>query len=93
MATKPKHPTPTLSELEIEYPCIWQYKVIGEDVTILKEVILAACAPRQPKISYSHSSSKGKYHSFNVEVEVTSEEARLQIFVTLRDSQAVKMIL
>jgi len=91
MPTGPKGPT--LPELEIEYPCQWQYKVIGEDITILKEVIIAACAPLQPKIRYSQSSSKGKYHSFNVEVEVTSEEIRLQIFAVLRDSNAVKMIL
>jgi putative lipoic acid-binding regulatory protein len=93
MANDNKPTSHTLQNLEIEYPCIWQYKVIGEDTTILKEVIVAACAPLQPKIHYSQSSSRGRYHSFNVEVEVSCEEIRLQIFATLRDSQAVKMIL
>ena len=78
---------------EIEYPCNWVYKVIGEDCSLVKEVIISACAPLEVKISYSHSSSKGKYHSFNAELEVPDEEVRLDIYEILKGSPAIKIIL
>lgn len=78
---------------EIEYPCKWVYKVIGEDCSLIKEVIIAACSPLEVKVSYSQSSSKGKYHSFNAELEVPHEEARLNIYEILKASPAIKIIL
>ena len=78
---------------DIEYPCTWVYKVIGEDCSLLKDVIVAACFPLPVTISHSHASSKGKYHSLNAEVEVPSEEVRLKVYNTLTSSPAVKIIL
>jgi hypothetical protein len=78
---------------EIEYPCTWVYKVIGEDCSLIKEVIMSACSPLEVKISYSHSSSKGKYHSLNAEIEVPDEAARLNIYEILKCSPAIKIIL
>ena len=78
---------------DIEYPCTWVYKVIGEDCSLLKDVIVSACSPLSVKISHSHASSKGKYHSLNAEVEVPSEEVRLKVYNTLTSSPAVKIIL
>lgn len=78
---------------DIEYPCTWAYTVIGEDCSLLKETIVSACSPHPVKISHSHSSSKGKYHSLHAELEVPNEEARLQIYATLKGSPSVKIIL
>jgi putative lipoic acid-binding regulatory protein len=78
---------------EIEYPCTWVYKVIGEDCSLLKDVIVSACSPLPVKISHSHASSKGKYHSLNAELEVPSEEVRLKVYENLKCSPAVKIIL
>ncbi|MFH0785202.1 MAG: DUF493 domain-containing protein [Pseudomonadota bacterium] len=78
---------------EIKYPCIWTYKVIGENRSLLKDVILAACAPHAVLISHSHSSSKGKYHSVNAELVVPDETARLRIYEVLKNSSAVKIVL
>jgi uncharacterized protein len=78
---------------EIEYPCKWVYKVIGEDCSLIKEVIISACFPLEVKISYSNSSSKGKYHSLNAEIEVPDEEVRLNIYEILKGSPAIKIIL
>ena len=78
---------------EIEYPCIWTYTVIGQDCSLLKEAIVSACAPLAVKISHSHTSSKGKYHSLHAEIEVPCEEVRLRIYQTLKTSLAVKIIL
>ena len=78
---------------EIDYPCQWVYKVIGEDTRTLKELILTACAPATVDITHSHSSSKGKYHSLNVSLVVENEEMRLQIYELLKNHPAVKIVL
>jgi putative lipoic acid-binding regulatory protein len=78
---------------EIEYPCTWVYKVIGQDCTFLKEIIISSCAPQDVKISYSNTSSGGKYHSLNAELTVKDEETRLAIYETLKNSPGVKFVL
>ena len=78
---------------EIEYPCTWVYKVIGQDCTLLKDVIISTCSPTEVSISHSQTSSKGKYHSLNAELIVTSEEVRLSIYETLKSDPAVKIVL
>jgi len=78
---------------EIEYPCNWIYKVIGEDTQLLKELIVTACAPANVKITHSHSSSGGKYHSLNAALIVESEEMRLQIYELLKSHPSVKIVL
>jgi uncharacterized protein len=78
---------------EIEYPCIWVYKVIGEDCSLLKDIIVSACSPLPVKISHSNTSSKGKYHSLDAELEVPTEEVRLKVYETLKSCPAVKIIL
>ena len=78
---------------EIEYPCIWVYKVIGQDCTLLKKIITSTCAPQNVKISHSNTSSGGKYHSLNAELTVKDEATRLAIYDTLKNSPGVKFVL
>lgn len=78
---------------EIDYPCTWVYKVIGEDCALLKDVIINTCAPIDVSITHSHMSSKGKYHSLNAELVVPDEAVRLSIYETLKKSPAVKIVL
>jgi uncharacterized protein len=78
---------------KIDYPCVWTYKVIGEDHALLKDAIVEACCPHAVIISHSHSSRKGKYHSVNAELVVPDEGARLRIYATLKSNSAVKIVL
>lgn len=78
---------------EIDYPCLWVYKVIGEDPAVLREIIITACAPAAVEISPSHQSSKGKYHSLNASLTVDSEEMRHGIYELLKNHPAVKIVL
>ena len=78
---------------EIEYPCTWLYKVIGQDCTLLKEVIVSACAPMNVKISHSNVSTGGKYHSLNAELTVENEATRLAVYEALKSSPCVKFVL
>lgn len=78
---------------EIVYPCIWSYKVIGEEADHLRQAIILACAPHPVKISVSRSSRGGRYHSLEATIEVGDEATRLSIFERLKNHPAVKILL
>ena len=77
----------------IEYPCLWQYKVIGPD----RKAILAAIAECAGTEAYivtdSHVSRHGRYKSLNMEIVVKSEVERFAIQQCLVDHPAVKVVL
>ncbi len=78
---------------DINYPCLWLYKVIGENKQELLQAIQSVCGKDGVDISPSHSSSAGKYSSFNVELEVKDEAFRLSIYEELKKHREVKVIL
>ncbi|PID77160.1 MAG: hypothetical protein CSB24_02790 [Deltaproteobacteria bacterium] len=77
---------------DIIYPCLWQYKVIGEDKLLVEEAINRICGG-SAKINHANTSSSGKYHSFNVELEVADEQERNNIFAKLQKHQYIKMVI
>ena len=77
----------------IEYPCNWDYKVIGTDVDEMIKLIEQSVAGMDYKISSSNVSSKGKYFSIKLTVFVNSEVIRDIIFEKLKASEFVKMVL
>jgi putative lipoic acid-binding regulatory protein len=77
----------------IEYPCDWNYKVIGTDADEMIKAIELAVDGMDYKISSSNVSSKGNYFSLNLKVFVTSEVIRDIIFSKLKDNEFVKMVL
>ncbi len=77
----------------IEYPCDWDYKVIGTDVDKMIKMIEQSVEGMDYKISSSNVSSKGKYFSLNLTVFVSSEVIRDIIFAKLKASEFVKMVL
>jgi uncharacterized protein len=88
-----QRPLPCDGKPEIEYPCLWLYKVIGKDPESIRDAIMAACTPLPVLISPSHSSSQGTYWSFNAELEVKDEDMRLAIYQSLTSHPAVKLVL
>ncbi len=80
-------------KLELEYPCKWQYKVIGQDAEAVQDAIREIVQDRECLVSHSSSSSKGKYHSFNVELVVHDEADRVKNYEAFRSHAAVKMVL
>ena len=78
---------------DIDYPCLWEYKVIGTDEDKLRAALLAACAPAVPAITLSNVSSRGTYYSLNAALEVENEEMRRRIFTYLKNSPDVKIVI
>lgn len=79
--------------LQIEYPCKWLYKVIGTDPDQVRQAVLEAVDAEGVTIDHSHTSSGGRYVSFNVEVLVHSDEQRIEIYEALRAHAAVTRVL
>jgi putative lipoic acid-binding regulatory protein len=80
-------------KLELEYPCAWQYKAIGMDKDMLKLSIEIVFKNHQCEITYSNSSKTGKYHSYCIDLQVTSEEERIGLFHALKSDAQVKMVI
>ena len=77
---------------KIDYPCQWLYKVIGNDHGQLR-LAIAEIISHECDISFSNSSSKGKYHCLNVELTVQNEEERNSIYMALKEHPKVKIVL
>jgi putative lipoic acid-binding regulatory protein len=77
----------------IDYPCVWQYKIIGMDRKAVQAVLFEQLGDAPYSLSDSRQSSNGKYISMNLEVTVHSDAQRVQLYTTLADHAAVKMVL
>jgi uncharacterized protein len=78
---------------KIDYPCPWLFKVIGVNREAMVAAIAEVLGERQHLLSYSNTSSSGKYHSFNLEVVVESENHRDKLYHTLAACTVVKTVL
>ena len=82
-----------MCKVQIDYPCQWQYKVIGFDREKLQEALLEIVNDDSCDISFSNSSRTGKYHCLNLEVFVENEEERNSIYLALKAHPQVKIVL
>jgi len=80
-------------EVQIEYPCSWQYKLITEHEDHTKEAILDVINERLHTLTHSNNSKSGKYVSMNLEILVQNEDDRNFIYEALKAHQKVKMVL
>jgi putative lipoic acid-binding regulatory protein len=80
-------------KVQIEYPCSWLYKVIGEDLQEVRQAIVSIIEERRCIITHSNSSKSGKYHCLNVELIVQTEEVRNGLYQTLKNHPAIRIVL
>lgn len=79
--------------LELDYPCRWIYKIIGEDEKKMRQAVAGTLSELTYNVSYSRSSKQGKYHCLNVEVFVESNEQRIGLHQRLQKLEEIKIIL
>lgn len=82
-----------MKKLEIEYPCDWTFKIIGQDEELLRKAAMSSLQSRIYIINKSNASSGGKYISLNLVVTVKDEIDRNEIFNGLQNDSAVKLVL
>ena len=80
-------------KVEIQYPCQWTYKIIGFERETVRDVAEAVFYEKQYLLTYSKQSRTGKYHSWAIDVVVDSPEERDGLFLQLKASPAVKMVI
>ena len=78
---------------QIQYPCLWFYKVIGADPDLVKENIDIVLKPYEVEYHESNQSRTGKYTSFHFSVQVKDEAERNAIFDQLINIPTVKVVL
>lgn len=77
----------------IDYPCLWQYKVIGTEEKSLQIAVNECVENSDYELTFSNISGGGKYVSLKLELTVTSEEQRKRLHQLLSDHKAVKVVL
>src|SRR5210317_254907 len=82
-----------ICKAQIEYPCQWLYKVIGDDLEKLHQILLEIVRDDRCNITFSNSSRTGKFHCLNLEMTVENEEERNSIYMELKSHPEVKMVL
>ena len=77
---------------EIQYPCAWHYRIIGNSK---EELIEAAFEIIEKEFIHAlgKESSGGKYHSINLEINVETKEERDKIFADLQKDSRIKFVL
>jgi putative lipoic acid-binding regulatory protein len=78
---------------EIDYPCVWQYKVIGINCQALQAAVAEELGDNPYSLSASKKSGAGRYLSMNLEVTVNSDEQRQALYQSLAGHPAVKTVL
>lgn len=80
-------------KVEIEYPCEWKYKVIGENKEKIEDAVKSIMGERPHSLAFSKSSNKGSYHSYELCTLVHNEDDRTEIFRQLKKHNNLKMVL
>ena len=77
---------------EIEYPCEWSYRIIGDDIKKMVEAVENAVDGMEYDLQASNISKKGNYYSINLKVVVDNEVVRNIVFEKIEKHENVKMV-
>lgn len=78
---------------QIDYPCKWPYKIIGDSIEKMISAVEEVVADLEYDLTPSNISKKGKYFSLNITVFVPSETVRDLIFQNLNKHPAIKYVM
>jgi len=83
----------TCQKLELNYPCVWKYKLIIKSDANIQTIIKQTISNRKHKGLTTNKSSKGKFVSYLVETQVQDEEDRLNLHRIFSNHKDIKMII
>lgn len=78
---------------DINYPCQWEYKVIGLTPEEMSASVKAILEGRNYNLNMSNVSRTGKYTSLTISMMVENEEDRLSVFDSLSRDNSIKMVI
>ncbi|MDP1784503.1 MAG: DUF493 domain-containing protein [Sulfuricurvum sp.] len=80
-------------KLELNYPCMWCYKIVGYERAGLEIAAIETFSQRPYSLVPSNTSKNGKYISMNLELLVHNEDERTFFYETLKAHVHIKMVL
>jgi len=80
-------------KVEIDYPCEWKYKVIGEACEKIENAVKEVFGDRPHSCTPGRVSRQGRYHSYEVKTLVHNEDDRTEIYQQLKKHDDLKMVL
>lgn len=78
---------------KIDYPCSWEYKIIGESATAITRLVDEVVGETDYSLSRSNVSRGGRYVSMALELTVDSDARRLELYRLLAKEKTVKVVL
>ncbi len=78
---------------EIDYPCRWQFRIIGEERAAMVEAIATLTGIPADEIAEANVSSGGRYLSLKIELVVHDDDERLGFYRLLAAHPAIRMVL
>ena len=76
----------------IEYPCEWQYQIIGPNEEQIRAAV-AEIVTAPFTLTATQTSKTGKYHSLRLLTTVASEEVRTSIYLALSQHPSVTVVM
>jgi putative lipoic acid-binding regulatory protein len=78
---------------EIEYPCAWSYRLIGDSDSTMRSVIHRILGESEYELVLSRESRTGKYVSLKLTVILQNDVQRLMLYRRLSRDPAVRYVL
>lgn len=86
---------------QIDYPCPWEYKIIGTDEDAVRsavkicldETLNRDSGDRPYELGFTRSSEQGKYVSLSLNIEVQDEQERKALFQRLAARPEINMVI
>ena len=79
-------------ELNLSYPCLWSYVIIGKEEQKIKNII-KNIIKKKHNLKLKNSSKNGRFISFELSLIVDSEAERISIFSQLNNSKEILQVL
>jgi len=80
-------------KLQLQYPCSWCYKLIGENKDNLRSAIKSIIKEKPYTLTNSNQSKNGKYISMNLELLIDHEDERKYLYEALKQHKHIKTVL
>lgn len=78
---------------EIDYPCPWQFKIIGRNEHQMRTAIAEIVGENAHTITLSKRSARGTYCSLDLEMVVQSEPHRIHTYAALVHHESINIVL
>lgn len=86
---------PTLPDRPlIEYPCEWEYRIIGSDLDQIRAAVLEIMGSEEGySLTPANRSREGRWLSMSLTLVVPSEERRDAIHKALQEHRSIRFVL